>query len=276
MIPHEWVLLIPTFLFMGLFIAYPLVTMIVRSFVDNTTNAWTLQNYVNIFAQLRYSQALKNTLLFAGATTVVGVVGGTFVGLLISRMSLRIRGLLLSFYSLPMTLSSLVVAFAFIVILGRNGILTIIATSFFGLPQFNLYSWQGLVITYSFYNIPLMTLMMASVFVNLDHSLVEAARNLGATTVQVWRYVIIPVLAPGFIAGSSIVLAGMLAAFGTALALTGMSKMLLSLQIFSNASESNYNIPQASALAISLSLVIALSLFSLNKLEKKINPKGDQ
>lgn len=275
-VSHEWFFLIPITLFLGLFVFYPLARVVFRSFTDNFTGQFSFQNYINAFTQVRYLGSLKNTLWFAGVCTLVGAAGGTFVGLLASRMSLRARGILLSFYSLPMTLSSLVVAFAFIVLLGRNGIFNIILNHYFGIPNFDLYSWPGLVVTYSFYNIPLMTLTMASVFLNLDRSLIEAARNLGARAWQVWIYVIIPVLAPGFIAGISIVLAGMLAAFGTALALTGMAKSLFSLQIYSHASESNYNIPQASALAVILILVIVGSLVVLNWIERRLRPGGER
>jgi len=245
-----------------------------RSFTDNATGQFTFENYINAFTQKRYIGSLKNTLWFAGICTLVGAVGGTFVGVLASRMSSRIRSLILSLYSLPMTLSSLVVAFGFIVLLGRNGVINIILTRYLGIARFDLYTWQGLLVTYSFYNIPLMTLTMASVFLNLDRSLVEAGRNLGAKAWQVWLYIIIPVLAPGFIAGISIVLAGMLAAFGTALALTGMAKSLLSLQIYSHASESNFNIPQASALAVVLIVVIVASLIILNFVERRLKAGG--
>jgi len=273
---HEWFFLIPITVFLGLFVFYPLTRVVLRSFTDNLTGHFTLQNYVNFFTQARYLGSLRNTLWFAGVCTLVGAVGGTFVGLLASRMSPKVRSILLSFYSLPMTLSSLVVAFAFIVLLGRSGVFNIILNRYFGLPRFDLYSWEGLIVTYSFYNIPLMTLTMASVFLNLDRSLIEAARNLGAKAWQVWIYIIIPVLAPGFVAGISIVLAGMLAAFGTALALTGMAKPLFALQIYSHASEGNYDISQASALAVVLIVVIVGSLVALNWIERQLRPGGGQ
>lgn len=269
---HEYLFLLPLAIFIGLFVLYPLGCVISRSFVDNRTGEFTFQNYINAFTQGRFIAPLRNTLWFASACTLIGALGGTFVGLLASRMPPSIRGPLLSLYSLPMTLSSLVVAFGFIVLLGRNGIFNILLNRYFGLPRFNLYSWQGLLVTYSFYNIPLMTLTMASIFLNLDKSLGEAARSLGAKVWQVWLYIIIPVLAPGFIAGISIVLAGMLAAFGTALALTGMAMRLFSLQIYSMASESEFNLPQASALAVILVVVIVFSLLVLNWVERRLKP----
>ncbi len=273
----EYLFLLPFLGFLLLFEIYPLVNMAVRSFFDNTTNQFTWQNYYNVWSQPHFRAAIRNSLLFATACSAVGAVGGTFVGYIASRLSPRARSLLLSLYSLPLTLSGLVVAFAFIVLLGRNGVLNLLVRQIFGLPRnvyFNVYSWHGLVVVYSFYQIPLMTLTMAAVFLNLDRSLVEAARNLGANTWQVWRYVIIPVLAPGFLAGLNIQFAGMMGAFGTVLALVGGEKNLLSVQIYYHTSESTYNLPQAGALAVILVILIALLLFVLNRLERMVRPGG--
>ena len=272
-VSHEYLLLTPFVLFVSLFVFYPLTCVVVQSFMG-FRGELTFQHYINAFTQSRFVTPLKNTLWFAGICTLIGAAGGTFVGLLASRMSPNLRNFLLSLCSIPMTLSSLVVAFSFIVLLGRHGVFNILLSRYLGLPKFNLYSWQGLIVTYSFYNIPLMTLTMAAVFLNLDKSIIEAARNLGAKPWQVWVYIIVPALAPGFLAGISIVFAGMLAAFGTALALTGMAMNLFPLQIYSLVSEGELNLPQASALAVVLVVIIAFSLFVLNKVERWLKPEA--
>jgi ABC-type uncharacterized transport system, permease component len=219
----EALLLLPFVLFVGLFEIYPILNMAYRSFFDLDNN-FTFENYINAFTKPQFQMAIRNSLLFAAAASLVGGVGGTFVAALAVRLPARWRNLLLSLYALPMTLSGLVVAFAFIVLLGRNGVLNLLVRRAFGLPPtvyFNLYDWPGIVMVYAFFQIPLMTLSMAAVFENLDPNLIEAARNLGARPWQVWRYVVIPVLLPGFLAGMSIQFAGMMGAFGTVLALVG-------------------------------------------------------
>lgn len=273
----EYLFLLPFLGFLAVFELYPLLNMVIRSILDESSGGITLQNYINLFVQPHYRMAVRNSLLFASACSLVGGVGGTFVGYLAPRLPVRYRNLLLSLYSLPLTLSGLVVAFAFIVLLGRNGVLNLIVQRALGLPRdvyFNVYSWPGLVVVYAFYQIPLMTLTMAAVFENLDRSLIEAARNLGARSFQVWRYIIIPVLAPGFLAGMSIQFAGMMGAFGTVLALVGGAKNLLSVQIYYHTSESTYNLPQAGALAVALVTLTASVLFLLNRLERLLQPGG--
>ncbi len=264
--PVELLFLIPFLVFVSLFELYPILNMAFRSLFDQNGN-FTFQNYINVFTKPQFQTAIWNSLLFATAASLVGGIGGTFVAALAVRLPVRWRNLLLSLYALPMTLSGLVVAFAFIVLLGRNGVLNLLIRRAFGLPPtvyFNLYDWPGIVMVYAFFQVPLMTLSMAAVFENLDPNLIEAARNLGARPWQVWRHVVIPVLLPGFLAGMSIQFAGMMGAFGTVLALVGMAKNLLSLQIYSHASESTYNLPQAGALAIVLITLIAIGLALLS------------
>jgi ABC-type uncharacterized transport system permease subunit len=272
----EMLLILPFVLFVGIFEIYPIINMAYRSLFDLNGN-FTLENYIHAFTKPQFQMAIRNSLLFAAAASLVGGIGGTFVAALAVRLPARWRNLLLSLYALPMTLSGLVVAFAFIVLLGRNGVLNLLVRRAFGLPPtvyFNLYDWPGIVMVYAFFQIPLMTLSMAAVFENLDPNLIEAARNLGARPWQVWRYVVIPVLLPGFLAGMSIQFAGMMGAFGTVLALVGMAKNLLSLQIYSHASESTYNLPQAGALAMVLITITGVALILLSWGARRLARRG--
>jgi len=266
-----FILITPISAFIVLFIMYPYITIIINSFKSNISGRFTFLNWKNLFALPQYLNAVKNSLLFAGASTLIAAFFGIIIGWISLRFSEQTIGKLKAIFSIPMTLSGLVVAFSFIVLLGRSGIYnTLISLLGANFIRFNLYSWNGLLTVYCFYNIPLFSMTMMSVFRNLDMSLVEASGNLGASKTQTWFYVIIPNLAPGFISALSLVFASMMGAFGTALALTGLSKTLLSLLIWSTASESNFNIPQADAMAILLAIIIYISLFSFLKLEKKL------
>lgn len=266
-----FILVAPIIAFIVLFIIYPYITIVINSFKSNSNGQFTFWNWKNLFTLPQYLDAVKNSLLFASTSTLVAAFFGTIIGWISLRFSEQTIGKLKAIFSIPMTLSGLVVAFSFIVLIGRSGIYnTIISLLGANFMRFNLYSWEGLLIVYCFYNIPLFSITMMSVFRNLDMSLVEASKNLGANMLQTWFYVIIPNLAPGFISAFSLVFGSMMGAFGTALALTGLSRMLLSLLIWSTASESNFNIPQADAMAILLAIIIYISLFFFLKLEKKL------
>lgn len=265
------VLIAPIIIFIFLFVLFPYINIIINSLKSNSTRNFTFENWKNIFALPQYFNAVKNSLLFSITSTIVAAIFGSIIGWISLRFSDRAIDKLKAIFSIPMTLSGLVVAFSFIVLLGRSGIYNMLVKLLgTDMLRFNLYSWEGLLVVYSFYNVPLFSMTMISVFRNLDISLVEASKNLGASKLQTWYYVIIPNLAPGFISALSLVFASMMGAFGTALALTGLSKILLSLLIWSTASESNFNIPQADAMALLLAIIIYISLFSFLKLEKKL------
>lgn len=267
-----YLLILPLMIFVGLFIIYPYVNIVIRAFHDNYTYELTFDNIKRVFTERAFKGAIFNSLWFSLATTLVSSIFGSIVGWISMKMTDKGRNVLMALFSVPMTLSGLVVAFSFIVMFGRNGIYNIIANKLF-LPNIDIYTWGGLILAYSFFNIPLFSLTMINGFKNLDISLVEAAKNLGANTIQTWIYVIIPVLIPSFLAAFSIVFAGMMGAFGTVLAITGMSKMLLSLQIYSHVTESTYNIPQADAFALVLGAIVAIVLILINFVERKVRVK---
>lgn len=257
-------------IFIGLFIIYPYFNIIKNSFTEAWTGKVTFQNYKNILINPQYFKAWKNSVLFVGGSTLIAAFFGSIIGQASIRFSKRGRNMVSSLFALPRTLSGLVVAFAFIVLLGRTGIVNILFKTVLKSEGFNLYTWNGLLVVYAFFNIPLFSITMIGAFENLDISLVDAARNLGANTLQVWIHIIIPTLAPAFLTATSLVFASMMGAFGTVLALTGMSRLLLSLSIYSNTSESAFNIPQADVLAILLGITTIIGLLLLNWVEKKI------
>ena len=274
----EALFMIPIVLFLGLFVVYPLVRVAYQS-VAVGAGSFTLSNYISIVAKPQYFDAVRSSLLFASAATIVAVIGGTFVAYFSLGLSRARRNVLLSIYALPLTLSGLVVAFAFIVLLGQGGIVNLILRDLLLTPRgggFNLYSWLGLVIVYMFFQVPLMTLAMAPVFENLDKSTVEAARNLGATAAQRWRLVILPAVAPGVVAGASIVFAGMVGAYGTALAITGLSHNLLSLQIYANTSDATFDLPQSAALSVVLVGLTSCALLLFDYLGGRLQPGADR
>lgn len=268
----EKLYIIPLICFLGLFEIYP-ITRVAYTSLTNVAGNFTFDNYIAIFQQKQFWISVRNSVGFATVLTLVGAIGGTFVGYFTPILPKKIQNFLLSIYSIPNSLSGLVVAFAFIILLGHNGVVNLIIQKIFSLPHdryFDIYSWPGLILVYAFFMIPLMTLTMAGVFKNLDVSLVEAAQNLGARPWQVWQFVIIPIMAPGLIAGMSIQLAAMLGAFGTVLALTGASKNLLSIQIFFQMSEGTYDLAQSDSMAVVLILLITIGLVGLRLLERKI------
>lgn len=257
--------LLPALLFLGLFYLLPLANLVAQSF--RGPGGPGFDQYLRILATPVFREAWRNSLMFAGASALIAVAGGLMLAQWTTRRGPRLRAALLAVYALPYTMSGLVVAFGFVVLTGRNGLVNqlwaLIAGGEGGLVT--LRSWGGLLAVFPFYNVPLAALILTPLIEKLGQDLAEAAALCGAGRFATWRLVILPALRPGMVAAGSLVFAAMMGAFGTTLAITGFSKNLLSLQIYSQSSESGYDLPLAAALAVVLmaSTIIVLALLSL-------------
>ena len=127
-------------------------------------------------------------------------------------------------------------AFAFLATLGPVGILTVFLKSQLGidlrLMGFNLISFWGLTITYLFFQIPLMILIIAPALDGLKREWREAAEVLGATGTQYWRFIAFPILLPSLLGTFALLFANAFGAVATAIALTGSSLNIAPILLF--------------------------------------------
>ena len=169
---------------------------------------------------------------------------------------------ILTLASIPLTFSGLVVGFAFIVLLGTSGFITMLLQRFFDINPLEfsafLFTWKGLVVAYLYFLIPRMILTMVAAWSNADWSQVEAAVSLGAPFRTVLARVLFPMLGPSLLAGSSLLFAVSMGAFGTAFALTGTAVKILPLVIYNQISDVTVEVSRANGLAIVLTVVTTL------------------
>lgn len=269
---EEIILLAPLFIVLILFLFVPFLSVIKESFYDSSGNI-SFINYKNIF-QKAYIEALKNSLLLSITTSLFGVIFGTIISFYISKTRKNIRNWLITITSLPLTFSGLIIAYSFIITLGSSGTITLILQKIFGIKPLEfssyLYTWKGLSIAYLYFQIPRMIITMISAWSNLDWSLIEAAESLGAGIFTIIKRIIIPILWPSILAGSVLLFAVSMGAFGTALALTGVSVNILPLTIYTQVSDISYNLPQADALSILLTFVTTFSIYIYRRIFAKI------
>jgi putative spermidine/putrescine transport system permease protein len=147
-----------------------------------------------------------------------------------------VRSAVLTFSGVASNFAGVPLAFAFIATLGRLGLVTIILKTVFGFDMyrsgFNLLSFWGLTITYLYFQIPLMILIIAPAIDGLKKEWSEAAATLGATPAQFWRYVGFPVLWPNLLGTISLLFANAFGAIATAYALTGSSLNIVPILLY--------------------------------------------
>lgn len=257
-----WLAVVPLLAFVAVAFGLPAVAMLDGAFTakDPATGA-TSYTVDNLTASLK--GAYLTALLGSVKLSAVSAALGTLVGLPLAQAVVTSRfralreavltasGVLANFGGVPL-------AFAFVATLGNAGVLT----RHLGLTDkgWDLYSFWGLVIVYLYFLIPLMVLTITPALDGLRTQWREAAQNNGATAVQYWRFVALPVLLPTLLGGFVLLFGSAFAAYATAAAMVGSSIPLVTLQI-ADAISGNVLVGQENvALALSLDMVLVAGL----------------
>lgn len=232
----EWLNWLPVVPFMVVCLGVmllPLVFMLTGSFTS-ADGEFTLEHYANTAAPV-YARSFKNSILLSGMTAVLGTVIGTVVGYFICRLrSPRAQELIMTLCDVTANFSGAPLAFAFVVILGGSGVLTMALERYLGwslYPTFTVYSFAGLVLAYTYFQLPLMVLLVIPAIVGLRRDWREAAMGLGATSRQYWLYIGLPILGPTIGADMLLLFANAFGAYATAYTLTEFRYSLVTLQI---------------------------------------------
>jgi len=238
-------------LFLGVFLVYPLATVLQASLQDADTGAWSVAPYRQIFGSRYYLGSVRNSLL-------AGVLSMGFVCMLavplafcLARMDVPGKPMLLTLASLPLVLPSFVGAYALVLLFGHAGIVTV-ALRGAGLPVGSIYGMPGIVIVFTLTLYPYVLMPVMAGFQAVDNAIEEAARNLGVSRFYAFRTVLLPVVMPSVLAGSLLVFIEALENFGVP-AVLAEDRPFLALDIFKLfAGESDSNPGAAGALSVLL------------------------
>ncbi|MGB3481648.1 MAG: ABC transporter permease subunit [Mycobacterium sp.] len=279
--PHRQVLrqlghglpLLPFFAFVGVFLIVPTATVIVSAFIDD--DGFTTDRVVALFSPTALS-ALWRSLLLSGSTAVIGaVLGALLAWLIVARPATSaFRRAALSLCSVLAQFGGVALAFAFLATIGLNGVLTVWLVDLFGWNLAGggwLYGLSGLILVYTYFQIPLMVIVFLPALEGLREQWREAAISLGASTWQYWREVAVPLLAPAFLGAVLLLFANAFAAYATAAALVSQGSPILPLLIRASLT-SEVVLGQsgfAYALALEMIVVVAIVMTAYNLLVRR-------
>jgi putative spermidine/putrescine transport system permease protein len=222
-----------------------------------------LGRYLAVLTTPRYQTALVSTVLLSLAVTAVTLVIGGVAGIFLAQNRFPGHGVLVAILTFPLAFPGVVVGFMVIMLAGRLGLFAWASTALGGERIVFAYSLLGLFVGYLYFSIPRVLLTVMGVAETLDGRLVEAARSLGAGPLAVQRDIVLPALAPAFVAAGSICFATSMGAFGTAFTLAaGLD--VLPMVIYQEFTE-GANIAMAAALSVVLGLV-AWAMLALARL----------
>jgi putative spermidine/putrescine transport system permease protein len=231
-----WLGVTPFLIFAALFLIAPTVSLMVGAFQDRE-GAPTLGNVVRLFQpSILHSYALS--LEVSAASAIVGALLGFALATAATRGGLPgyVRAAVMTFCGVASNFAGIPLAFAFVATLGRMGLVTVLLKAYFGLniyaAGFNLFTFTGLTLTYLYFQIPLMVLVITPALDGMKREWREAAEVLGASRWQYLRMIAWPILGPSFFGATLLLFANAFGAIATAYSLTGPSLNIVPILLF--------------------------------------------
>ncbi|MDH6233582.1 putative spermidine/putrescine transport system permease protein [Mesorhizobium soli] len=235
-LPLQWLGVAPFFIFALMFLIFPTFYLVVGAF-QNDQGEFTLANIASLF-QPSILAAYWISIRVSLASAVLGALAGLAIAIAIVRGGLPgwVRSATMTFSGVASNFAGVPLAFAFLATLGRLGLVTVLLRTWFDINiyglGFNILSFTGLTLTYLFFQIPLMVVIITPAIDGLKREWGEAAATLGATQMQFWRMVVIPVLWPSFLGTVILLFANSFGAIATAYALTGSSLNIVPILLY--------------------------------------------
>lgn len=242
-----------------LFIIAPLIMVAYYTFTDRT-GAFSLDSVSQIPS---YIPTILLSILYGLAATAICLIIGYPFAYIFSKFSIRRQQMMVLLVMLPMWMNFLIRTYSWMTILGDTGIINTVLTAI-GLEPLKLINTGGAVILGMVYNfLPYMILPIYSVISKMDHSLIEAAEDLGANRFQVMRRVVLPLSMPGVLSGITMVFVPCVSTFYITQKLGGGQIVLIGDVIETQfQSANNYNLGAALSFVLMILILICLGVMN--------------
>ncbi|EGQ8532727.1 ABC transporter permease [Vibrio parahaemolyticus] len=256
--PAIW--LVPFVLFFYLFQLAPMIWVLFNSFIYD--GEFALDNYIEVLDSAFMLQAFGNSLWLSVWSSIFGLAIATLLVSSLRRVDSKLRDAVIAFTNMSSNFAGVPLSFAFIIILGTNGAITLLLKQYGLLGDFDLYGKWGLLAIYIYFQIPLAVLLLYPAFDALSDDWQAAAALLGARTSHYWAKVALPVLSPALFGTFIILIANAIGAYASVYALTSGNYNVITIRIASLVSGDLFLEPNLAA-AISVILMALLAFITV-------------
>ena len=242
----------------------PLAQLVLDSVIGKESGTFGAENFIKVFTTPLYQQSIINSVWISLISAIVGIIVSFLAARFAYESSERVRNAFTMVLNMMSNFSGVPLAFAFMILMGNSGVLTIIGEQW-NIPflaDFDLYTGQGLLVLYIYFQIPLATLLLLPAFAGIRKEWREAATILQATPVDYWFRIVIPNLMPSILGTLSVLFSNALAAYATAYALVMNNYALLPLQITSKF-KGDVQIDAATGGALAVVLIVLMVVCTL-------------
>ena len=269
--PNSKLLSAPYTVWMTIFIIVPMLLVGYFAFTDKA-GSFTLENILSVG---QYSNVFLRSIWLGAVATAISLLLGYPFAMIIARMSVKRQNVMVMLVMLPMWMNFLLRTYAWMTLLEDNGLINN-ALAAMGLPRVHMINTAGAVVLGMVYNyIPYMILPLYSVLTKIDRSVIEAAQDLGANSVQVFLKVVVPLSMPGVISGVTMVFVPAVSTFIISKMLGGGGNLLIGDLIDMQFLGSAYNPNLGSAVSLVLMVIILICMGIMNQFDDgEVNERG--
>ena len=250
----------PYYVWAAIFIVVPLLMVAYYAFTDGN-GSFTFSNITELW---RYKETFFISFEYSVIATLISLLLGYPTAYILSRMKLRSQSFFMLLIMLPMWMNFLIRTYSWITILSNKGLINSLLSAL-GRGNVQLINTPGAVILGMIYNyLPYMILPIYSVMSKIDNSLLEAAADLGASSFQRVRRVILPLSIPGVLSGITMVFVPSVSTFYISQKLGGGKTMLIG-DVIEMQFQSSYNYNLGASLSLILMVIILISVAVMNR-----------
>ncbi|MEO1313268.1 MAG: ABC transporter permease [Pseudomonadota bacterium] len=265
-----WLLALPATLLVVVFLGLPVLATFATTIGGPDG---PLTNYVDYFESRFRMTVLWRTMEVALITTLVSVAIGFPTAWVVARSPGRLKSILIIAAVFPLLTGVVVRSFAWLVILGRNGILNEFLQGIGAIsePLSMLYTQGSVIVAMVYLFVPLMILTLVGVLEGIPEDLTDAAASLGATPAGAFRQVVLPMAVPGLIVGAVLVFTGSFTSYATPQLLGGERQMMMGTFLYQRAMVT-FDWVGASTIAAIMVVVTLATVLAMSKLARRMNP----
>ena len=269
----RYTLLFPGIVLLCFFLVLPLLSSLIPTVFPESS--FSLQLYIDFFKDSYFMAVLGRTLSISLIVTIFCAVLGLPAAYVISGVSKKWRGILIALTLFPLLTNSVIRSFAWITILGKNGVINNLLMMFgvINEPMSLLYTDFSIIIGSVYLFLPTMIMTLVGVLENIDDDLLEAAATFGLSPLKGFFKIILPLSLPGMIVGSILVFTGTLTAYTTPQLLGGNKKMMLATLLYQRATTLG-DWTSASVIALVMIVITFAVMKALNLLAKSMDKRG--
>lgn len=269
--------LLPFMVLIVLFELLPLLSIVINSVSPIGTSGFTLDHFTSIFASDYYMMSIRNSLMIAVFSSLIGLVVAVLGAYAIHHATPKVKRFFINLINMTSNFQGIQLAFAFIILLGNAGVLVLIGQQMGVdfLANFDVYSSTGILLSFVYFQIPLATLLMYPSFDAIHQEYKEAAMLLNASQFSFWMRVGIPIVLPSIFGTFSVLFSNALAAYATPYALMGNNYALLPIRISAMfTGDVVQQVELGSALSVILLLLMSVMTVISTNLLKKMRKEG--